>query len=63
MKVLGRNLFKIGPLMNVVLYVKALEAVRPLVWAKEPNPRNLAFYTTTKIFNQHPDWEENATKS
>ena len=49
--------------MNVVLYVKALEAARPLVWAKEPNPRNLAFYTTTKIFNQHPDWEENATKS
>ena len=49
--------------MNVVLYVKALEAVRLLVWAKEPNPRNLAFYTTTKIFNQHPDWEENATKS
>ena len=63
MKVLGRNLFKTGPLINVVRYVRTLEAARPLVWAKALPTPNLAFYTTTKIFNQHPEWEENATKS
>merc|ERR1712062_704962 len=41
---------------------KSTRSLRPLVWAKEPSLRNLVFYTTTKIFNQHPDWEENATK-
>ena len=62
-KAIGLNLSKISLQTNVATCVKALTGAPPSVWAKAANPRNLAFYTTTRIFNQLPDWVENATKS
>ena len=59
----GLNLSKTSPQTNVATCVKTLTGAPPSVWAKAANPRNLAFYTTTRIFNQLPDWVENATKS